>query len=158
MCIRDRTKANVKVDAYIPSSFATEDYEKITLYQRMEDIHTKKELLAMMDEIKDNYGKLPKAVQLLFEKKRLDICINEPHVDAFRELPKTVELTFTSAWSNSIDGVALFEMMTTISKNITIRYTNGKITMKLPKLKDWLYTVIEVLERTEPMGEEQTAS
>lgn len=154
----EMTKANVKVDAYIPSSFATEDYEKITLYQRMEDIHTKKELLAMMDEIKDNYGKLPKAVQLLFEKKRLDICINEPHVDAFRELPKTVELTFTSAWSNSIDGVALFEMMTTISKNITIRYTNGKITMKLPKLKDWLYTVIEVLERTEPMGEEQTAS
>lgn len=112
----------------------------------------------MMDEIKDNYGKLPKAVQLLFEKKRLDICINEPHVYAFRELPKAVELTFTSAWSNSIDGVALFEMMTTISKNITIRYTNGKITMKLPKLKDWLYTVIEVLERTEPMGEEQTAS
>ena len=49
-------------------------------------------------------------------------------------------------------------MMTTISKNITIRYMNGKITMKLPKLKDWLYTVIEVLERTEPMGEEQTAS
>lgn len=154
----EMTKANVKVDAYIPSSFATEDYEKITLYQRMEDIHTKKELLAMMDEIKDNYGKLPKAVQLLFEKKRLDICINEPHVDAFRELPKAVELTFTSAWSNSIDGVALFEMMTTISKNITIRYMNGKITMKLPKLKDWLYTVIEVLERTEPMGEEQTAS
>ena len=71
---------------------------------------------------------------------------------------KAVELAFTSAWSNSIDGVALFEMMTTISKNITIRYTNGKITMKLPKLKDWLYTVIEVLERTEPMGEEQTAS
>ena len=87
-----------------------------------------------------------------------DLCLSLIHIYAFRELPKAVELTFTSAWSNSIDGVALFEMMTTISKNITIRYMNGKITMKLPKLKDWLYTVIEVLERTEPMGEEQTAS
>ena len=118
----------------------------------MEDIQTKKDLLAMMDEIKDNYGKLPKAVQLLFEKKRLDICINEPHVDAFKELPKGIELTFTSNWSNRIDGVALFEMMTTISKNITIRYNNGKITMKMPKVKNWLYTLIEVLERTEPMA------
>ena len=145
------TKANVKVDAYIPGSFATEDYEKITLYQRMEDIHTKKDLLAMMDEIKDNYGKLPKSVQLLFEKKRLDICINEPHVDSFKELPKMIELAFTSSWSNSIDGVQLFEMMTTISKNITIRYTNGKIVMKMPKVKDWLYIVIEVLERTAVM-------
>lgn len=149
----EMAKANVNVDAYIPSQFATEDYEKITLYQRMDEIHTKKELLAMMDEIKDNYGNLPKAVQLLFEKKRLDICINEQHVDTFREQPKGIELTFTKSWSNSIDGVKLFEMMTTISKNILIRYANGKITMKLPKVKDWLYIVIEVLERTEKMNE-----
>lgn len=146
-------KSNVKVDAYIPSQFATEDYEKITLYQRMDDISTKQELLAMMDEIKDNYGKLPKAVQLLFEKKRLDICINEPHVDSFRELPKGIELTFTKEWSNHIDGVKLFEMMTTISKNIVIRYTDGKITMKMPKVKDWLYVVVEVLERTVTMAD-----
>ena len=122
----------------------------------MEDIHTKKDLLAMMDEIKDNYGKLPKSVQLLFEKKRLDICINEPHVDSFKELPKMIELAFTSSWSNSIDGVQLFEMMTTISKNITIRYTNGKIVMKMPKVKDWLYIVIEVLERTAVMEKRKT--
>lgn len=147
------TKANVKLDAYIPTHFATEDYEKITLYQRMDDIHTKKDLLEMMDEIKDNYGKLPKAVQLLFEKKRLDICINEPHVDSFQEQDKIIELTFTDTWSNHIDGVKLFEMMTTISKNIVIRYKNKKITMKMPKVKDWLYIVIEVLERTEHMLE-----
>lgn len=146
-------KAKVAIDAYIPSEFATEDYEKITLYQRIDEIQTKTELLTMMDEIKDNYGKFPKAVQLLFEKKRLDICINEPHIDAFEEMSKDIELTFTKEWSNSIDGVKLFEMMTTISKNIVIRYTNGKITMKLPKVKDWLYIMIEVLERTEKMKE-----
>lgn len=42
----------------------------------------------MLEEIKDNYGKLPKAVQLLFEKKRLDILINEPYVENFQEQPK----------------------------------------------------------------------
>ena len=31
-------KANIKVDAYIPGQFANEDYEKITLYQRIEKI------------------------------------------------------------------------------------------------------------------------
>ena len=148
---KEMAKANVKVDAYIPSRFATEDYEKITLYQRMDAIQTKKELLSMMDEIKDNYGKLPKAVQLLFEKKRLDICINEPHVESFKEMQRDVELTFNEGWSNSIDGVKLFEMMTTISKDIVIRYKDKKITMRMPKIKDWLYIVIEVLERTEDM-------
>ena len=105
----------------------------------------------MMDEIKDNYGRLPKAVQLLFEKKRLDICINEPHVETFKEMPREVEIVFTPQWSNGIDGVKLFEMMTTISKDIVIRYKDQKIYMRMPKIKDWLYVVIEILERSEQM-------
>lgn len=144
-------KANIKVDAYIPHEFASEDYEKITLYQRMDALTTKRELLNMMEEIKDNYGKLPKAVQLLFEKKRLDILLNEPHVENIQEEQKIVEVTFTSAWSNRVDGVKLFEMMTSISKDTKIRLVNNKIVMKLPKTKDWLYKMIEILERTEPM-------
>ncbi|MEG1474297.1 MAG: transcription-repair coupling factor [Longicatena sp.] len=147
-------KANVKVDAYIPSKFATEDYEKITLYQRIEKIKTKKELLLLNEEIQDNYGKLPKSVQLLFEKKRLDICINEKHIENFKELNKGIEVSFTETWSNSIDGVKLFEMMTTLSKDITIRFKDGKITMKMPKIKAWLPIVIEVIERTSKLGKE----
>lgn len=142
-------KANTKVDAYIPSQFAPEDYEKITLYQRIDTIETKRELLEFMEEIEDNYGKLPASVQMLFEKKRLDILINEPHVEDFKELPQHIQLIFTEEWSNQIDGVKLFEMMTTLSKDAQIRYANKKITMKLPKRKSWLALVIEILERTD---------
>lgn len=144
-------KSNTKVDAYIPSQFAPEDYEKITLYQKIDMISSKKELLSFMEEIEDNYGKLPTSVQMLFEKKRLDILINEPHVEDFKELPQNIQLVFTEEWSNQIDGVKLFEMMTTLCKDSLIRYTNKKITMKLPKKKNWLSLVIEILERTLPM-------
>ena len=125
--------------------------KKYTLYQRMDAITTKKELLDMQEEIKDNYGKLPKAVQLLFEKKRLDILLNEPHVENITEEQKFVNVTFTSAWSTRIDGVKLFEMMTSISKDTRIRYVNSKISMKLPKTKDWLYKMVEILERTDEL-------
>lgn len=144
-------KANAKVDAYIPGTFADEDYEKITLYQRIDAITSRQELRHILDEISDNYGKLPRSVQLLFEKKRLDILINEPFVDSFQELDRRIELTFTSNWSNQIDGVALFERMTTISKDIQMRFTNQKITLKLPKTKDWLFMVIEVIECCEKL-------
>lgn len=144
-------KANVKVDAYIPGQFANEDYEKITLYQRIEKIETKQELKAMLEEIKDNYGKLPKAVQLLFEKKRLDILINEPYVENFQEQPKRISMSFTETWSNAIDGVKLFEFMTCISKDIQLRYVNRKITLQFAKRKDWLITVIEILESCEKL-------
>lgn len=144
-------KANVAVDAYIPGKFANEDYEKITLYQRIEAIQTKEQLRDMMEEIKDNYGKLPKSVQMLFEKKRLDILINEPIVDTFMEEPKRIRISFSENWSNRIDGVKFFERMTTISKNIQMRFVDKKISVFFPKSKDWLFKVIEILESCERM-------
>lgn len=144
-------KTNVKLDAYIPEQFVNEDYEKITLYQRIDKITNKHELKMMLEEIIDNYGKLPKSVQLLFEKKRLDILINEPYVEKFQEQPRKIVMTFTETWSNSIDGVQLFEKMTTISKNIQLRYVNRKITLQFDKKKDWLITVIEILECCEKL-------
>ena len=105
----------------------------------------------MMEEIKDNYGKLPKSVQTPFEKKRLDILINEPIVDTFMEEPKRIRISFSENWSNRIDGVKFFERMTTISKNIQMRFVDKKISVFFPKSKDWLFKVIEILESCERM-------
>lgn len=146
---KQRKKANPKVDAYIPQRFEQEDYEKIKLYQRIDAIHDKKELLAFVEEIQDNYGKLPNAVSMLVEKKRLDILINEPHVEDFKELPQQLRVEFTREWSDEVDGVKLFEMMTTLCRDALLRYANHRIVLLLPKQKNWLALVIEVLERTQ---------
>lgn len=142
-------KANVKIDAYIPETFEQEDYEKITLYQRMDNIMTKRELLSMQEEIIDTYGKLPKAVEMLFEKKKLDIMINEPHVDTFKENKQNIEIVFTKEWSDSIDGVKLFEKITTLSTDIKITYQNQKIAACLPKSNKYLPLLIEFISITQ---------
>lgn len=142
-------KANAKVDAYIPEQFAPQDYEKIKLYQQIDRIATKAQLRDFMAEIQDNYGHLPPAVQRLCEKKRLDILINEPHVEDFQEFAQQIKLVFTKAWSNQIDGVKLFEMMTTLCREAQIRYANQRITMTMPKNRGWLSIVIEILEQTQ---------
>ncbi len=148
-------KANVSVDAYIPSSFTDQDYEKITLYQQIDKVSTKKDLLAMMESIADNYGALPRAVQLLFEKKRLDILINEPNVENFKENTRDAELTFTESWSKHADGVKLFEKITALSRDIILRYTQNKIRIRFPKNRNWLKQVIEVLEMSAEVAREQ---
>lgn len=147
-------RANVNVDAYIPSTFTDQDYEKITLYQQIDKVETKEELLAMMDMIEDNYGSLPKSVQLLFEKKRLDILINEANVENFKENAKDAELTFTEQWSKRADGVKLFEQITALSRDIVLRYTQNKIKIRFPKNKNWLKQVIEVLEMSGTVARE----
>lgn len=144
--VRELAKSNITVDAYIPSDFTDQDYEKITLYQKIDRVETKVDLLEMMEEIQDNYGQLPNAVQLLFEKKRLDILINEPNVEMFKESKKDVELVFNEEWSKRIDGVKFFEMVNRLSREIVLRYSQNKIRLRIPKNKDWLKQVIQILE------------
>ena len=141
-------KNNISIDAYIPQHFSDEDYEKITFYQNIDKIQTKDELLAMMEATKDNFGKLPKEVQYLFEKRRLDILVSEPGVESFKEYPKEVELIFTKEYSDLLDGVKLFEAITTISRDIVLRYQQGKMKFKISKRGPWLKQIIEVIEKS----------
>lgn len=144
-------KSNLSIDAYIPKSFTEEDYEKITFYQQVDSITTLDELLKLMDEIQDNYGHLPKEVELLFEKKRLDILLNEAAIFSFKEYPKDVECVFTKEYSNTLDGVKLFEMVNSLSRSILLRYHQEKIHLRFPKQKDWLKMVVEVIQRSKEM-------
>lgn len=90
--------ANLQVDAYIPNQFAPEDGEKLSLYQRIEKIQHADELKELIDEVKDQYGRLPNEVRLLFEKKQLDILANEPMVDDIKDTQRDLRIIFTKAW------------------------------------------------------------
>lgn len=141
-------RTNIKVDAYIPEKFEEEDYEKITLYQRIDKSKNQRELQALYKEVEDMYGKLPKAVQLLFEKKQLDLFVSNPHVESFHDKEKAVEVVFTKQWSDGIDGVKLFELATTLSKDIRIAYTNQQIRASIKKVKGYLEVMIEFIAQS----------
>ena len=81
----------------------------------------------MYEEIIDTYGKLPKSVEMLFEKKRLDIIMYDEHVENFIESKQFVEVEFTKQWSSQADGVKLFERALTLSPDIRLRYEKEKI-------------------------------
>ncbi len=138
-------RTNVKVDAYIPEAFEEEDYEKLSLYQQIDGVTKLSKLSKLYQDTSDLYGKLPKQVDLLFEKKRLDLLVNEKHVDSFREKDKEVEVLFSEAWSSKVDGIQLFQLATTISKDIKIAYLHKKIVAKMPKSKNYLELMIEFI-------------
>ncbi len=140
------TQLNLKVDGYIPNSFSDEDGEKLTIYQKIDCCSDKQDLFLLMEDIEDNYGKLPKEVAVLFEKKRLEILINEPNIAKFSESERYVELFYTKEVSKDIDGVKLFSEVGEISKDIQIRYTNAQISLKITKVKGWMGVLIKVLD------------
>ena len=138
---------NISEENYIPKNFAPDDYDKITMYQDIDKIKTLEELSAYEEAVIDQFGRLPKEVANLFEKKHLEILVNEKEIDSYKERVNENEVVFAEDFSNQIDGVKLFEIFTKISKDIQLSYKNQKIIARVPKGKDYIKTTIQLIEQ-----------
>ena len=138
---------SIKKTSYIPDNFTNDDFDKLDMYQKFDALETKEQLDEYHKEIEDQYGKLPKEVRALFEKKELDIALKDPIVHSYREIRNQMEITFSSLYSQNVDGVKLFESFTKISKDITIRYSNKCIIVLLPKSKNDLKMAVECIQK-----------
>lgn len=139
-------RINVKEDSYIPKQFAPDDFDKIDMYQKIDQLNSLKQLEAYEEEVKDQYGRLPKEVDALFQKRRLTILVNEPYVESYKEIKDRAVVTFSSVFSQNLDGVKLFKSFLDISKDIELRYTDNRIIAYIPKNKETLVTTIRVLQ------------
>lgn len=145
----DNSQKNVNIlniDAYIPQEFTNSDYEKICLYQQIESIKNTKDLFILENDIIDQYGKLPKSVSLLFEKKHMELLMYESHIEEFKEQKQDVQLIFTKEWSSQIDGALIFEKLLNLQKDARIQYMNQKIIVIIKKQKNWLKVVNDFLQ------------
>lgn len=141
-------KQTIQIDGYIPQQFEPKDFEKLSLYQRIDDAKTQSTLAKLQEETQDLYGKLPKSVILLFEKKRWELLLESPFVQSFKELKSELQLIFTNDWSSKVDGVKFFAMVSKLSNEVKLKYTGGNIVLIIPKIEDWLFLATSILDKT----------
>lgn len=136
---------NVNVDGYIPKDYVDSDIEKLELYQRLEKARTLDTVEELKVEFIDFYGKLPVQVQTLIDKRQLDILANAPTIESIQEIMNTMEIVFKKEYSEVVDGMALFETVNRLFKGAKFKTLNHKITLTLPKEKDWLNRINQLL-------------
>lgn len=59
------TVVECDIDAYIPSSYIKNEYQKLDIYKRISGIETEEEYMDMQDELMDRFGDMPRAVDNL---------------------------------------------------------------------------------------------
>ena len=139
--------ANIQKTSYIPKEFAPDDFDKLEMYQKIDQAETAEDLQEYEKIVQDQFGRLPNEVNALFMKKQLDLLLSDPDVQNYRELKGKNEITFSSLFSQRVDGIKLFEDFTKISKDVTLRYTNNQIIASIPKGKEDLATAIALIHQ-----------
>lgn len=136
----------IHLDAYLPDGFTTDDGESLELYQYIDAIHDFTGLKQFHEMIEDRYGNLPNAVEMLLEKKRLELFLDDTRVLKFKETLQGVELRFTSEYSQLVDGMKLFEVVSHTSSDIQIKYIDQTIRLVIPFYDEWVIDLIHILE------------
>ena len=146
-----KPNANIQIESYIPKGFNDNDYEKLNLYHELDMINTKSELLDYYLKVVDEYGKLPKEVEALFDKKRLELLINLHYLESVVTKGGIFIVTLTKEYSDNIDGLRLFEYCNNLSKDIVINYKRNKLEFSISNQNDYSSILLELIEHLEEL-------
>lgn len=68
------------IDAYIPSSYIKNEYQKLDIYKRISTIENEEESMDMQDELMDRFGEIPRSVDNLLLVAQLKAMAHRAYV------------------------------------------------------------------------------
>ena len=137
---------NVNVDGYIPDDYVESDYEKLELYQRLDEAKTMSELNSLKAEFDDYYGNLPEAIQTLIEKRKLEILSHYSIIEDIKDHGKKLEIIFSSNAFEIISGDKLFLLANQLFTKPAFKSLDNQVTITIQKNNQWLNHLNEFIE------------
>lgn len=87
------TSVDLNVDAYIPDSYISNEFQKLDIYKRIAGIETQQDYDDMLEELLDRFGEPGKAVLNLLVIAKLKAIAHQGYVTEIKQTGKTVRFT-----------------------------------------------------------------
>ena len=142
-----KAKKSLKIDAYIPSSYAGKG-DKIELYQEIENSKEFNDLQLLKDKVQDIYGHIPDEVERLFTKRKLELFIKHPCFKDIVEYEERIDIICSREFS-CIDGIGviLFQSLANYLSIIKVNLIGKELKISFYKKNDdWFRKYEQVLE------------
>lgn len=136
---------NVTVGGYIPSYYAL-DSDKIQLYQEIESCYTLSSIEVLRRRIRDIYGRIPKEVDKVLLKRKIDILASSKNIDSVFE-EETINVTLTKEISK-MNGLAtvLGNKLKDIFEDIYVKFIDKHLLIKISKNNRSLNNLLLILQ------------
>ena len=87
------TTIDLNIDAFIPDSYISNEFQKLDIYKRIASIESQQEYDDMLEELIDRFGEPTKAVLNLLAIARLKALAHQGYVTEIKQLGKDVRIT-----------------------------------------------------------------
>lgn len=102
------TSIDLNVDAYIPDSYISNEYQKLDVYKRIAAVENEAEMDNMLDELIDRFGDIPRKVQQLLQIALLKSLAHSAYVTSVEDKGGELKLTMyekARVQANRISGL-----------------------------------------------------
>jgi len=97
--------------------------------------------------MRDVYGRLPEEVNLLIQKKRIDIYSTQEEFTSVEEYDTYVDILMSDTFSriNGI-GTELFNLMVPYLSVLKVTFLEKQLRLRITKTKDWLNDLEKIVK------------
>jgi transcription-repair coupling factor (superfamily II helicase) len=145
------TAVEIKVDAYIPENYISDETQKIEIYKKIAAIDSLEDLHDVQDELIDRFSDIPPSVLNLIKIAYMRSIAKRLGLEEIKELKEEVVLQFASR--DRIDQDVVKGIVNKYSKSIIFKFGTEKpiLGFKVKDLKkeDMIQQLVEVLEYME---------
>ncbi len=99
------TVVDCDINAYIPSSYIKNEYQKLDIYKRISGIENEDEYMDMQDELMDRFGDLPASVENLLKVAELKAMAHRAYVTEVKVNRQEVRLTMYPGAKLDTEGI-----------------------------------------------------
>ena len=87
------TAIDLNIDAFIPDSYISNEYQKLDIYKRIAGIETQQDYDDMLEELLDRFGEMPRAVLNLLTIARLKAAAHRAYVTEIKQTGSDLKIT-----------------------------------------------------------------
>ena len=133
------------IDAFFPEDYAPSG-DKVALYQELSDCMDDKSINKFKKKLRDVYGKLPPQVELLIQKRRIDVLLLRPEFVSLELYGDEIAILLSEGWTsiNGI-GVELFEEMAPYIDGTKVSFYEKKLQIRIKKVGGWITKLENIL-------------
>ena len=101
------TAIDLNIDAYIPDSYISNEFQKLDIYKRIAGIENQQDYDDMLEELLDRFGEPGKAVLNLLAVAKLKAISHQGYVTEIKQIGKAVRITLYEKARLNPEGIPL---------------------------------------------------
>ena len=111
--LRMDSEINLNIEAYIPSTYISDEQQKIEIYKRMQQLNSFEQYQEIQDDLLDRFGDYPDEVSNLLEVSLLKMYADQALVERIFKRHEQIVIEFSKQATQKLSGQQFIEITAT---------------------------------------------